>query len=82
MTALLFLSAGAIGIVVPGIPGWALVRIAITILSKDVRGLSLLDQWLTKRFPSASGVALGFAFKLFMDIKNRFPADPGVAGVA
>jgi hypothetical protein len=38
-TALLFLSAGAMGVVIPGIPGWSLVRIAITLLSKEVSGL-------------------------------------------
>lgn len=77
--ALLLLLAGAAGIVSPGIPGWSLIQTAIALLSTEVPGLSLLDQWLGKVFPNASGDALRFALKLSMDIKRRFPEHPMVA---
>jgi soluble P-type ATPase len=67
-TALLLLLAGAAGIVSPGIPGWPLIQIAIAFLSTEVPRFSLLDQWLGKVFPSASGNTLRFALKLSMDI--------------
>jgi hypothetical protein len=79
-TTLLFLSAGVIGIATPGIPGWALTRVSITLLSTRVPGLGVLDQWLARRFPNAHLDALNFAFKLFMDIQKRFPDNSTVNG--
>jgi heavy metal translocating P-type ATPase len=73
---LLFLSAGVVGIATPGIPGWALVRISITLLSSRVPVLGPFDQWLGRRFPNAHLNALNFAFRFFMDIQKRFPGNP------
>ncbi len=77
--ALLLLLAGVAGIVSPGIPGWPLIQTGVALLSTEVPGFSLLDQWLGKVFPNASGDALRFALKLAMDIKRRFPKERPIA---
>lgn len=75
-TTLLFLSAGLVGIATPGIPGLALIRVSLTLLSTQVPGLRLLDRWLGRRFPLGHMDALNFAFRLLMDIQKRFPDTP------
>jgi Cu2+-exporting ATPase len=72
-TATFFLWAGVAGVMLPGIPGWPLLIVSIALLSAKKPGGSALDRWITRRFPTARGQALQFAYSLMRDLQLRFP---------
>jgi heavy metal translocating P-type ATPase len=76
-----FLSvAGFAGFVVPGIPGWPLILVAIALFSASRPDDSAVDRWLRSKFPLLREEALHFAFNLFLNMKRRFPNPSAQSG--
>ncbi|HLJ87712.1 MAG TPA: hypothetical protein VKZ53_12880 [Candidatus Angelobacter sp.] len=71
--ATLFMAAGIAGVILPGLPGWPLIMISISLLAAKGSKIAILDKWMTRKFPAARQEALRFAFCLKRDLDKRFP---------
>lgn len=72
-SASFFIWAGLAGLVLPGIPGWPLLIVAVALKSAAKPGGSALDRWVQSRFPQTRAQALRFAEMLMRDLEQRFP---------
>jgi heavy metal translocating P-type ATPase len=72
-TAGFFMLAGLAGAVLPGMPGWPLLIVSITMFAAKKPAGSFLNRWLTATFPTARAQALRFGYSLVSDLQRRYP---------
>lgn len=73
-TAVVLVAAGVAGLVIPGVPGWPLLLVAVTLLAPTHPVASAIDRWIDRRFPSARSAAFSLVSSLHRDLDARFPA--------
>ena len=62
--AMIFIGLGIFGVLVPGIPGWPFLLVAIPLYSAGSPGESKFDAWLKRRFPTARRKGLELTLKM------------------
>lgn len=79
--AALLIAAGIAGVVVPGVPGWPLLLVAVALLAPSNPVASRIDRWIGRRFPTAHRGAFAMFSSLYRDLKLRFPEPPAPPGL-
>jgi heavy metal translocating P-type ATPase len=70
-----FLWGGFLGLLLPGIPGWPLLLVAIALHAPRHPSMSWIDRLIKKQVPFARGEALKFVDLLLRDLNKRYPDD-------
>ena len=68
-----FLWGGILGLLLPGIPGWPLLIVAIALYSQRHPSISWIDRLIKKRVPFVHEEALNFVELIARDLNKRYP---------
>ena len=71
-----FLWGGILGLLLPGIPGWPLLIVAIALYSPRHPSISWIDRLIKKRIPFVHEEALNFVDLIARDLNKRYPDPP------
>jgi hypothetical protein len=75
LIGVLVLTAGVVGVVLPGMLGTPLVVTGGMMLAPHVPALEKADRWIQRRFPAIRAESLRFAHRFMIDFENRYPSN-------
>jgi Cu2+-exporting ATPase len=70
-TAFVFVAAGVAGVLLPIVPGWPFLIVAVALLARSSRRAAVADRWLARRFPWLRRLAFRFALRFHRAIPSK-----------
>jgi Cu2+-exporting ATPase len=82
VTTGIFIAAGVVGVIMPVVPGWPFLIVAVALMARSNPRAMVADRWFAKRFPSLRRGALRFGMRFHGALENGISASNGSRGRA